>query len=509
MDLGSHLKTNAEAFPDRLAIVQGDRRVTYKELNDRVNKLANAFLDMGIEKGDHVSVMLFNSPEYIETYFACYKIGAASVHVNARYISKEIEYIVDQSDSVAFIVGEEFLDRVDPIRAELENVKNYICVGGDYEELMDEYPVDEPGVKIGDEDEAFILYTGGTTGDPKGAVWTHGAASDFLRRFGAASFGGILRGVSLLCVSPLYHIKGWIVSTPFLCMGSTLVLTTSRSFSPKEVMEMIEREKVRILCTAGDKTARDLLELEDLERYNTKSLVAILSGAAKFSVQTKRKLWEHFPRVILIDSVGQTESLILLKVYLPGSKLDSNLFDMALPGTEKRVVDERDEDVKPGEVGELVYRNLPMMKEYYKDPDKTAEVMRSGWYHSGDLYRLNEDGSLRLIGRKKETIVSGGEKIHPPEVEDVLRSHPKVRDAVVIGVPDERWGQSVLALIKLNEGEKVTEEELIQHCKEYMASYKKPRFVEFVDSFPTTGAGKILRGRLKEKYKDYVRDSIR
>ena len=511
MGLGDNLRENAKSFPDRIAIIQGKRRIDYKELNERTNRLANALMDMGVKKGDHVSVMLLTRPEYVEIYFACYKIGAASVQINARYISKEIEYIVNQSDSVALIVDEEFTDQIHPIQQNMEKVKNYICVGKNvpegmksYEKLLDSSSPNEPNVKVDDEEVAFIIYTGGTTGQPKGAVWTHGAASDFLDRFGGDSLSSVFKGVSILSVSPFYHIKGWIVSTPFLSMGCTLVLTESRSFDSREVMEIVEREKVKIMCTVGDKTARDILDLPDLDKYNKKSLVAIMSGAAKFSVETKKEIWKHFKRVIIIDSVGQSESLILTKVYLPGSKLDSDVFDTVLPGTEKRVIDEKGNDVKPGEIGELIYKNLPTMREYYKDPDKTAEVMKGDWYYSGDLYEFREDGSLRLIGRKKETIVTGGEKIHPPEVEDVLRSNQNVKDAVVIGIPDKKWGESVLALIKLNKGAKSSEEELIQYCKEHLASYKKPRYVEFVDSYPTTEAGKILKGNLKEKYKDYI-----
>ncbi|MDY6966626.1 MAG: class I adenylate-forming enzyme family protein [Halobacteriota archaeon] len=510
MGLGDYLTENAKSFPDRIAIIQGERRIDFKELNERANRLANVLLSKGVKKGDHVSVMLLTRPEYVEIYFACYKIGAASVHINARYVSKEIEYIANQSDSVAMILDEEFVDHINPIRSNLKNVKDYLCIGknipgdmSDYEKLLDEASSDDPKIEVGGDDVAFIIYTGGTTGEPKGAVWTHGAAMDFLDRFGGDALGAVFKGVSILSVSPFYHIKGWIVSTPFLCMGCTLVLTGSRSFNSREVMEIIEREKVKIMCTVGDKTARDILDLPDLDKYNTKSLMAIMSGAAKFSAETKREIWKHFKRLILIDSVGQSESLILTKVYLPGSKLDSNVFDTVLPGTEKRVVDEEGNDVKPGEIGELIYNNLPMMREYYKDPSKTAEVMKEGWYYSGDLYQLNEDGSVRLIGRKKETIVSGGEKIHPPEVEDVLRSNPNVSDAVVMGIPDVKWGESVMALVKLKKGAQATEEELIQYCKEHIASYKKPRYVEFVDSFPTTEAGKILKAKLKEEYKDY------
>lgn len=513
MGLGDYLSENAKTIPDKIAIIQGERKLNYKELNERANRLANALLDMGVKKGDHISVMLLTRPEYVEIYFACYKIGVASVHINARYISKEIEYIAEQSDSVAVILDEEFVDRINPIRSNLKNVKNYLCIGKNvpedmknYEKLLNESSSDDPKVEVSGDDVAFIIYTGGTTGEPKGAVWTHGAAMDFLDRFGGDTLGNVFKGVSMLSVSPFYHIKGWIVSTPFLCMGCTLVLTESRSFDAREVMDIVEREKVKIMCTVGDKTARDILNLPDLDKYNTKSLMAIMSGAAKFSAETKKELWKHFKRLILIDSVGQSESLILTKVYLPGSKLDSNVFDTVLPGTEKRVVDEQGNEVKPGEIGELIYNNLPMMREYYKDPKKTAEVMKDGWYYSGDLYQLNEDGSVRLIGRKKETIVSGGEKIHPPEVEDVLRGNTNVKDAVVIGIPDVKWGESVLALVKLNKGAHASEEELIQYCKNHIASYKKPRFVEFVDSFPTTEAGKILRGKLKDQYKDFAKN---
>ena len=323
------------------------------------------------------------------------------------------------------------------------------------------------------------------------------------------------RGVSkniFLWPPPLFHIYGWL-SHLIIFSGGTLVLTQSRSYNPAEVFELIKKHKVTFLMTIGDKTARALLDSPELEKYKkvvNDNIVGIVSGAAIFSAATKRKLWEAFPDIGFLDTVAATESLQLVpKVYIPGDKVSSNEFDK-LPDDQMRIVNEKGEDVKPGEMGEGYFKAGPTMKEYLGAKEKTSDTIIDGWVHSGDLYKLNEDGkSVILIGRIKETINTGGEKIHPPEVEDVLEKHPKVSESVVIGIPDPQWGQSALALIKLkpqyqNEKTDATREELTNFVKENLARYKAPKYIEFVDEFPVSPAGKVLRAKLRREFEKFV-----
>ncbi len=327
----------------------------------------------------------------------------------------------------------------------------------------------------------------------------------------------VQKRIKTLMHAPMFHFKGWLISNLPLFSGSTVVIAASKTFNPREILETLEKEGCNILCTIGDKTVRDIIDVlksdETLDPDKiSKNLLLILSGAAPFSAQSKQLWWDYFPDTMICDTVGQTEAVILPTLYVPGDELKSNQFDYLRD--KIRIVDPvTGEEVKPGEEGEGWFKvdALPTMKEYFGDKAKTSKTIKDGWLHSGDLYKVCEDGKhILLIGRIKETIVTGGEKIHPPEVEEVLNTHPKVYESVVIGVPDPKWGYSVLALVKLKKKEDASpelKEELIAYCKERMASYKKPRFVEFVDSFPSTPAGKIKRAELREMYKDYLKTS--
>ncbi len=584
-NIGLYVHKVALKHPNQKAIIQGKKVLTYKEFDERINALAHFFKSLGITKGDHIAVLLYNCPEYLEIYNACYRIGAAVVGINYRYQPPEILYIIKDAKPKILIHGPEFFDAIKSIKDEFESVEYLICTGDkapegylNYDvELQKHYNTEIIAVDLTEDDKAFLIYTGGTTGTPKGAVWTHKAVNNLisiggfmkwiipmfarakempkklrskclkmlpfpwnLGRFpifsllhtdkrqekivnelmegakqnypkGSLADKGILKNV-MLWPPPLFHIYGWL-SHLVIFSGGTLVLTESRHYNPAEVFELIKKHKVTFLMTIGDKTARALLnapELDDYKKIVNDTLVGIVSGAAIFSARTKQKLWEAFPDIGFLDTVAATESLQLVpKVYIPGDKVSSNTFDR-LPPDEMRIINEKGEDVKPGEMGEGLFKVGPTMKEYLGAKEKTAKTIKDGWIYSGDLYKLNEDGkTVTLIGRIKETINTGGEKIHPPEVEDVLEKHPKVFEAVVIGIPDPEWGQSALALVKLKkkyEHEKTdeTKKELIEFVKQHLARYKAPKYIEFVDEYPTSPAGKILRGRLRREFENYI-----
>ncbi|MHA1649074.1 MAG: class I adenylate-forming enzyme family protein [Candidatus Helarchaeota archaeon] len=594
----------AQRYPKKIALIHGNKRVTYKELDERTNRLANAFLkELQLKKGDHVGILLYNCIEYVEIYIACYKCGAAGFGINYRYRENEVTYIMNQSKAKVFIIGEDFLHLVNNCKDKFEFVEKIIIISSNpqkfqkdypdlisdaliYEELIAKYSATKPELPepIQDNDKAFLIYTGGTTGLPKGAIWVHGAIENLYRGGGFSgflelfkniferlhdlkgklkrknykqllpiplswfrflpmprSFGewvikkistkdptitetkqgwlsrAVQKRIKTLMHAPMFHFKGWLISNLPLFSGSTVVIAASKTFNPREILETLEKEGCNILCTIGDKTVRDIIDVlksdETLDPDKiSKNLLLILSGAAPFSAQSKQLWWDYFPDTMICDTVGQTEAVILPTLYVPGDELKSNQFDYLRD--KIRIVDPiTGEEVKPGEEGEGWFKvdALPTMKEYFGDKAKTSKTIKDGWLHSGDLYKVCEDGKhILLIGRIKETIVTGGEKIHPPEVEEVLNTHPKVYESVVIGVPDPKWGYSVLALVKLKKKEDASpelKEELIAYCKERMASYKKPRFVEFVDSFPSTPAGKIKRAELREMYKDYLKTS--
>lgn len=588
-NIGLYVHQVALKHPKQKAIIQGDKKLTYEDLDNRINSLANYLKAIGISRGDHIAVLLYNCPEYLEIYNACYRIGAAVVGINYRYQPPEILYIISDSKPKVLITSPEFVSAIKEIKKDegFQSVKYLLSTGLETPEgflnydnqLLIHFSKDVTALELTEDDKAFLIYTGGTTGTPKGAIWTHKAVNNLismggmlnwtismfrrikempkklrtkclkmlplpwsLGRFpifsllhtdarqehitnelmegakqnypkGSIADGGVTKNV-FLWPPPLFHIYGWL-SHLIIFSGGTLILTESRHYNPKEIFELIKKHKITFLMTIGDKTARALLnapELDDYKKDVNNNLVGIVSGAAIFSEATKRKIWEAFPDIGFLDTVAATESLQLVpKVYLPGDRLSSNEFDR-LPPDQMRIVNERGEDVQPGEMGEALFKQGPTMKEYLGAKEKTDKTIIDGWVYSGDLYKLNEDGkSVTLIGRIKETINTGGEKLHPPEIEDVLEKHPKVFEAVVIGIPDPEWGQSALGLIKLKkkyeeEASEELKQELINFVKDNLARYKAPRFIEFVAEFPTSPAGKTLRGKLRTQYENYVKE---
>ncbi len=588
-NIGLYIHEVARKHPKQKALIQGDRSFTYREFDNRVSSLVQLFTSLGIEKGDHVAVLLYNCPEYLEIYNACYRMGAAVVGINYRYQPPEILYIINDAKPKLLITSPEFVESIRTIKNDegFQSVKELISVGletpigyKNYDtELLKHFTTKINAADLTEDDKAFLIYTGGTTGTPKGAVWTHKAINNLiglggmlnwtmemfrrirempkkmkskvmkmlpfpwsLGRFpvfsllhtdarqekieneliegarenypeGSLADKGVSKNV-FLWPPPLFHIYGWL-SHLIIFSGGTLVLTESKRYNPEEVFQLIKKHKVTFMMTIGDKTARALLDSPHLDKNKkmvNNTLVGIVSGAAIFSAKTKQMLWDAFPDVGFLDTVASTESMQLVpKVYIPGDEASSNTFTL-LPPDQMRIVDPEGKDVEPGEMGEAIFASGPTMKEYLGAKEKTAKTIVEGWIYSGDLYKLNEDGkTVTLIGRIKETINTGGEKIHPPEVEDVLEKHPKVFEAVVIGIPDPEWGQSALGLIKLrgqykNDASDELKQELINYVKDNLARYKAPKFIEFVDEYPTSPAGKTLRGKLKRQYESYISD---
>jgi len=516
MPLGDLLLENVELISDKEAVIYGDQKQTWKELNDRANRLGNALIDMGIKKGEKVAVLMYNQLEFIETLFAMHKTGIAPAPVNHRYVGEEVEYIVNGSDSVALICGDEFLETVCSIQPKLSKVKNFICVGKtpddmiDYEDLIKRYPDTPPNVKVIDDDVACVYYTGGTTGMPKGAVLLH----DNILKDIPAIFDKIMpdpkkskksgsRPLKMLLGTPLFHEAAYGVLIAAFLTGGTTVLLTGKRFDPKELLETIEREEANMVLIVPTMTKR-VLDLPNLSDYNVRSWAALVSTGMVFSASLKKKFLETFRRVIIVDAYGQTElsplAMVEVSTYATRNKIKDRCIGTPIDIIDAKVVNDSGEDAKQGETGELILRGDIILKEYYGDAKKTSERIKDGWYHTGDLCTVGEDGKFYIAERKEETIISGGEKIFPHEIEEAILTNPKVREAAVIAVPDESWGQSGRAIVQLKEGESATEEEIINFLKGKIAGYKKPRSVVFVEEFEMSAIGKVLRAPLREKY---------
>lgn len=511
--LGETIVRNASKSPDKEAIVYGKTRLTYKQFNARVNRLAHALQDIGIKKGTKVAILSYNCNQFLEAYYALGKIGGVAVPLNFRLHPEELVYMINHSDAEAFIVGETFIATVKGMKKDLPQVKHYISITEKpirgmrhYETWITKYPDDEPLILVDEDDPVFIMYTAGTTGRPKGAVITHKNEVVMWMLGGWYAFtepnlfnNYSLRDFRILAAPPIFHLAAFGFCQ-FGFFGGTTVILPEEVFDPVYIMRTIQEEKVNAILLIPA-MANFLLLLPDLDKYDTRSLQIWLSGGAILPTETRRLIQKNFPSVRIIDLFGQTEMSPLVTGLLPSEAKGREVsVGRALPFIEIRVVDDDDNDVAVGMIGEAIYRGPTMMKEYYKDPKATAAAMRGGWFHSGDLVKRDADGYIYVVDRKKDMIISGGENIYPAEIEEVLYKHPKILECAVLGVHDEKWGESIKAVVVCKPGEQLSEQEVIDYCKSHLASYKKPRSVDFVESLPRSALGKVLKRVLREQY---------
>jgi acyl-CoA synthetase (AMP-forming)/AMP-acid ligase II len=493
------LLRNVHENPDKPAVVFGDRRYTYREFNERVNRLANALLREGVQKGNKIAYLLNNCSEFAEISFALSKIGALSVPLNFRLKGEEIGYILENSESSFLFFGPEFKETVAGLIPKLPRVKKEVPVGGsgEYENLLRSSSGEEPPVRVLEEDEHSIMYTSGTTGFPKGAVHTH--KSRLWNSLNMLVDTG-LRGSDVFAItSPMFHIAaGHTMFFSPIFIGATVVILPS--FSVPEFFQLIEREKISAFFAVPTMFVR-MVEHPNIKDYDLSSVRLLFTGGAVASIELKEKIMKAFPRATLDDLMGLTEGGPLT-TFLPHREA------LRKPGSVGRahfsqlvrVVNDRGEDVRGDEVGEIIVKGPAVMKGYYKNPEATAKALKGGWLYTGDLARVDEEGFQYLAVRRTDLIVSGGENVYPAEVERILLEHPKVKDAAVIGVKDPEWGELVLAVVVPQDGEHSDEEEILSSCKEKLAGYKRPRRVVFVQELPKNQLGKVLYKELRNRF---------
>jgi fatty-acyl-CoA synthase len=502
MNVGSLLTMPANKFPDRTALVCENERFTYRQFNQRSNRMAQALLRFGLRKGDRVATLLFNSPELVEVFMGAAKSGGVFTPINFRLAAEEVIHLVHHSDARIFVFGEDFFSMAGNILPRLPKVERFISVGKapfpqalEYEALLRESKDQEPNITIGEEDECQMLYTSGTTGKPKGAVLTHGnvlwnLVNTLLAREDK-------EGEIALITGPLYHAAA--LNNHFLIRlalaGASVLM---KHFEPRRFMEIIQKEKVNVISGAPA-MFHLLLTLPDVEKYDTQSITRCTLGASTLADETKKRIMKLFPNAGgIYDVYGATEvSPTLTVLKAADSFRKTACVGPAVAFLEVKIVDPQDREVPRGETGEIICRGPNVMKGYYKDPEGTAEALKGGWLHTGDIGRMDEEGFLYIVDRKKDMIISGGENIYPREIEEVLYSHPKIREAAVVGAPDPLWGEAVKAFVVLKTGESMAEEEVIEYCKAHLASYKKPKRVEFILSLPRNPSGKVLKNLLR------------
>jgi acyl-CoA synthetase (AMP-forming)/AMP-acid ligase II len=515
-NLADFIEHTVDAVPDRTALIFGERHLTFAELEARANRLAHHLVSQGVGRDDHVAVYSYNSFEFVEAMLAAYKLRAVPINVNYRYVPDELLYLLDNSDAVALVHQARFGANVAAIRDRLPLLRHVLTVDVDtgtpppdgalpYEDAL-AAASPERDFEPRSDDDIYILYTGGTTGYPKGVVWRHedvwrvlGGGIDFrtgeriedehqMSRLAAESEPSIG-----LVLAPLMHGAAQWGTLGGLIRGTTSVLLPH--FDAHAVWAAIERYRIATLAITGDAMARPLIDALREASYDTSSLMAISSTAAVFSPAVKDELFELLPDLFISEAVGSSEGGFngMRLVEKGNTALAGGGLINVDRGPGTIVIDEHDRPVRPGEVGRMARGgNVPL--EYYKDPEKSAAtfITVDGMRYSvpGDMARLELDGTMTLLGRGSQCINSGGEKVFPEEVEAALKAHPKVFDALVVGVADERWGQRVAALVEPRPGEVPTLEELDEHCRTKLAGYKVPKELHLVPTVPRHPSGK-------------------
>jgi long-chain acyl-CoA synthetase len=509
--VGDVLERAVALYGDRPAIIEGDTRYTYSEAAVRVKKLAAGLLKLGLKPGAHIGILANNSHRYWETYFAAHYAGTPLAPFNIRLSAKELEFIIGDGEIKVLLVGPEYLDLLESFRANLTGVDHFIVLADDapsgmhtYESVLNSAdPIEAPARDWHEDDMVNLCYTGGTTGLPKGVMLTQrnviSNAEHALMTFGFAEDD------TWLHVAPMFHLAdAWACYVMTMVGGAHAFIP---GFAPEAFLQTVQSAKVTatilvptmINFTVNYPAAKD---------FDLSSLRLLLFGASPMPPDRILAAKELFGP-ILCQAYGMTETAPLLTAQkLEWLDYDSpeGLERLASCGREVigasvRVVDENEQPVAAGGVGEIVARGPNVMRGYWNRPEETAEALRNGWMHTGDVARIDDKGFIFIVDRSKDMIISGGENIFTTETENALYEHPAVLEAAVIGIPDAKWGEAVHAIVVLRDGQSASETDLIDHCKSLIAGYKCPKSVAMHEgSLPISGAGKILKTELRKPY---------
>lgn len=504
--LGEILARNARRVPTRTALVFGDSSLTFVELNERVNRLANALAERGVGRGDQVAVLMYNSLEVVESFFACQKLGACPVPVNFRLAPAELAYILEDSESVVVLTDGQLAGLALEATSGLASVR-MVATTGDagpglepYEDLLASGSPQEPDVDVSEDDLAFLMYTSGTTGRPKGAMLTH--QNLVMNTINWAIEMEARPGDIWLSGLPLFHIGGVNGILPFIYVAGTSVITPSTNFDAGESLRLLAEHRAT-MCYFVPTQWQEICSLLAARQIDTSVLRKALWGASQAPPSTLELLVETFPSVGIVNAFGQTE-MSSNTCFLKSDDAVRKMGSVGLPAVnvEVRIVDEDGEDVAVGEVGEIVYRGPTVMKGYFKKPEATADAFRGGWFHSGDLVRQDDEGFIYVVDRVKDMIISGGENIYPAEVERAVERHPAVREVAVVGVAHPRWVETPVAVVVAAGEDRPDTEEMVEFLKAGLASYKKPSAVVYVEELPRNASGKILKRSLRDEFGD-------
>ena len=491
--IGDILRRHAEYRGERLAYVIGDARVSYREMNRRANRIAHFLAAAGVARGDRVAILAGNVPLYPECYFACAKLGAILVPQNARWKVDEIVYGVTQSASKMLFYGAEFAELALDLRSRLPSVERSAALD---ETSFAEASDAEPRAAVDERDPHVMLYTSGTTGNPKGVLSSH--RSYVLAA--AQSQNGLRLGEEDVGVSmfPMFHMGGWALPLGLWWSGATAVILPKAE--PEACLAAIARERATYFY--GIPTLYQwMMDAPRFASHDLSSLRLIATGTSAMSAEQVRAIRERFPAEAMIIIYGSTEAGQVTMLRPPDVLRKPTSVGRPSLNVDVRIVDPAGNDVADGEAGEILCRSEFLMLAYWRMPEATEEALAGGWYHTGDLAVRDEEGFLYIAGRVKDMIKTGGENVFPAEVEAVLREHPAIHDAAVFGIPDPVWGESVVAAVVRDGTSELTADAVVAHVKSRLAGYKKPKHVVFVEELPKTAAtGRVQKTILKEAF---------
>jgi len=509
MSHGQQLARSARKFPDKVALkFEGETR-TFAELDARVSRLAHALAARGVARGDRVAVLMTNRLEVVESYLAVCRLGAIVVPVNFRLVADEVAYIAGDSGAQLLLVDAGLAPLAGEVRARERALRSCLVAGPDpapagpgaerYADALAAAPATPVEADVSEHEAAFLMYTSGTTGRPKGAVLSHfNLLMNTLNSMAEMRISG--SDEIWLSGLPLFHIGGLNGILPYLMLGGTSVILPTGSFDAGYAVDAMERERVtgcyfvptqwQQICALPGVRQRDLC------------LRRIMWGASIAPPSVLRAMAETFPGVPTFNAFGQTE-MSSVTCLLKGEDAIRKMGSVGKPvvNVEARIVDDAMRDVAVGEVGEIVYRGPTVMQGYWNKPEATADAFAGGWFHSGDLCRMDDEGYITVVDRKKDMIISGGENIYCAEVEAAIEGHPGVREVALIGVPHEKWVETPRAVVVPRDpAHPPSEDEIIAHCREHLASYKKPTSVVFVEALPRNASGKVLKTELRKRF---------
>ncbi|MCU6598962.1 long-chain-fatty-acid--CoA ligase [Peribacillus frigoritolerans] len=515
MILTKGLIRNANLTPFKTAILEDEHCYTYGQLAERTAKLKNALKGMGVKKGDRVGLLMQNSFRYIEIFYATTAMGAIVVPLNYRLALEELEYVINDSGLKALFLHQEFLTLIPHLQEKTPSVKNFILAENEgiesniisYEHLIAKENAKAQDLEydeVNEEDVAGIFYTGGTTGRAKGVMLTH---RNMISNYYQSSVTSFLdSNTNYLHIAPMFHLADGASTVNVTMVGGTHSI--AKAFTPRAFLEAVGKYKVTSV-TLVPTMINMVLQEPEFDKYDLGSLKRMTYGASPMPLALLKKAIGVFPQVQFLQAFGMTEASPALTIL---SFEDHLLFatennqeklrscGRAIIGVELKIIDENGNPVVAGQIGEVIAKGPNIMKGYWNMPEETASVIKNGWYHTGDMARIDDEQYIYIVDRKKDMIITGGENVYSPEVENVLFKHADVVEAVVIGVPDDKWGEAVTAIVVKKMGSTITEKEIIDFTRTSLANYKVPKSVVFTDELPKSAAGKILKRNLRDQY---------